>query len=268
MRKLIICSLLVGCMAFGFTSYAQDPQGDAYGYRAGLRDASSEVRDNYNFDLMLLYEFVSQTQGRKESTELKYWVNKKHPYFAAEIPERTEDTNTEVVTVFDHDKEQMVSFSEDRGNKRAMVLPLDPSQKKKKDLFDEEAFNRRFKATGKTRKINNYKCEEYIAEDDEGKVSVWLTEVEFEIGILPGSMQKKEEIKKAFGKDKPVLFMEMSFEDKTSGEKGQIIIKDIEKSEKEISSTDYRVLGLDKEMYDEFKKMLPEQEQENQTEND
>lgn len=89
------------------------------------------------------------------------------------------DEKSTAFTVMDFDQEYMAVFTEDKGKKQAMSMPIPTdlimsmAESEMEKQEKEEEFS--IKKTGKTRTINGYACTEFIVTDEEYIQHIWIT---------------------------------------------------------------------------------------------
>ncbi len=116
--------------------------------------------------------------------------------------------------VMDFEKEYMATFSEDKGKKIAMSMPLPMNMitsmaaEKMEDQQDDKNYS--IEKTGNTKTINGYSCTEYIITDDENIQNVWMTkDVEVNTGffnLLSQMMKEKQKVENPMiGEGYPIL---------------------------------------------------------------
>ena len=80
--------------------------------------------------------------------------------------------------IFNRTERTMIILSDDSDSKMAMKIKMPESEEVEYDFDEFETDDielPNLKKTGKTEKINNYLCHQFIATDEDGKVELWLT---------------------------------------------------------------------------------------------
>ena len=144
-----------------------------YGFSFG---GKKEIRPEYTFNQNTLVEIENyKANGNLDEKNKMRMHFSSNPYNGMEvIDEKNSDTKT--MTVFEGDKSQMITLSETKDSKTAMVIKID-QQKMNEKVAEKNAENKTtVTKTGRTKTILGYTCDEYTMTDAEGtKSEIWTT---------------------------------------------------------------------------------------------
>ena len=144
-----------------------------FGFSIG---GKKEIRPEYAFSQNTLIEVENyKSNGNLDEKNKMRMHFSSNPYNGMEvIDEKNPDTKT--MTIFDGDKSQMITLSETKDSKTAMVIKIDQQKLNEKVAEKNTETKTTVTKTGRTKSILGYTCEEYIITDSEGtKSEVWST---------------------------------------------------------------------------------------------
>lgn len=88
------------------------------------------------------------------------------------------DDQADTRIIFNRTERTMIILNDDSDSKMAMKMTMPKSEETEYDYDEFETDDidvPNLKKTGKTEKINNYLCHQFIATDDDGTVELWMT---------------------------------------------------------------------------------------------
>lgn len=223
----------------------------------------NDIRDSYRFDKKLHYTMeVTDKKGNKNAMDLIYLIKEGSNYIGLQ-PINNKEDNTKIISVFDNDNDVLVNFTQDKqGYKQAIAMRLQHESELKADETDIEPettesdrndySDLEFKNTGNIKDVNGYICKEYIAENKETKIHLWLAEVGFPTFIMPLNSQKElPNMNKILGdipEGKSHLMIEMELNDKLENTQSKLELKDMSDIDKKINCEEYNILPVSRGM--------------------
>lgn len=120
---------------------------------------------NYNFS----HKYVMQVKSDKNETVLNYYLTNSGNYIGSSVPDKK--GNQDVITVMDLSRKTLFMFMENKGDKSQMSMNLDVG-----DVANDamEETNVKVTATGNTKTILGYSCQEYKVVGNDLNGSVWI----------------------------------------------------------------------------------------------
>ena len=212
------------------------------------------IEESYQFDTNVLYTMEFSSEKENSVVDYSMWFSDKDNYMATQVSNiqaestKNQDMPMSVLSVIDDKNKAMIILMEEQ--KIAQVV----SMEKIKDLSEEETadegIDSSFKTvekTGNSKKILGYDCEEFTSENADTRFNFWVTQ---ELEVYQKNMFFN--ISRSLGgnsfgnvpKEAKGLMMEMNFESKTSNERGKMIVKEIRKESRSISTSGYQFMNL------------------------
>ena len=220
------------------------------------------VQDSVDFSMEATYEFNTRVTYQMEfsskdnSSIVDYgmWFSENENYMGTQVKnirskeKNQQDMPASMLSVIDEKNQIMIIFMEDQ--KMAQVISMEKIKEISEEENEEENTNTDFgglKKTGQTKKILGYTCEEFVAVNDENNFSIWITD---ELELFQKNMFYS--INESLGgntfkdipKDAKGFMMEMHFENLVNGEKGKMIVTEINKQSKSINTGEYQYMNL------------------------
>ena len=220
------------------------------------------VQDSVDFSMEATYEFNTRVTYQMEfsskdnSSIVDYgmWFSENENYMGTQVKnirskeKNQQDMPASMLSVIDEKNQIMIIFMEDQ--KMAQVISMEKIKEISEEENEEENTNTDFgglKKTGQTKKILGYTCEEFVAVNDENNFSIWITD---ELELFQKNMFYS--INESLGgntfkdipKDAKGFMMEMHFENLVNGEKGKMIVTEINKQSKSINTSEYQYMNL------------------------
>lgn len=177
--------------------------------------ANGELPSTYDFD----YIYKLKMTHKKEDVELDYYLKSGSKYFGFNSPEMSKGTpDGKMFMVMDNERKMTAMFMEMMGKKMVQKTKLSGNQMQ---VGDEDYGNHKFKQIG-SKTILGYECEGYESENDEQKITFYITDdvpVSFNQvwGANPNYAPKglDADLMKAYAENG--LMMEMIYVDKKKG---------------------------------------------------
>lgn len=165
---------------------------------------------SYDFNYRIKMEMEDE-KGRL--TYMTTFLNDNSSLMGYEIEDDDTKGSSSQFMVMDFEKEYMATFSEDKGKKMAMSMPLPMdmiTSMATKNMEDKEEKDYSIEKTGNTKTIEGYQCAEYIVTDDEYIQHIWLTkDVEVNsgfFGLISKMMKEKKKVENPLmGEGYPIL---------------------------------------------------------------
>ena len=184
------------------------------------------------------HKVVMQIENEKEVMDIDYFLSNSGNYLAVQLKDKK--IKEGYFTVFDVEREAMFTYMNNEGQKVKMGVNF-----KTEETTDESTF--KIQATGNTKKILAYNCQEYKMTGKDLISTIWVTkEVDIRFPSDFYSIKQNKSTKQAWMKDIDGWAMEMEMTD-YSKKKPQTIIMNcisIEASSFKINSNDYQSMGL------------------------
>lgn len=209
--------------------------------RKNKRNVNSPIKTkatpaaSYAFNHKVAMQIISG----KNVMDMDYFLPDSGNFLGAQLKdEKIENT---YFTVFDIDKETMFTYMENEGHKMKMAMEL------KMNEADNEASKFDITATGNTKTILGYNCQEYKMTGEDMTATIWVTDdvsIRFPKNFYKANQDKNNN--QAWMKNVDGWAMEMVMID-TSKRKPQTIIMNcisIEKSNLNINSNEYKNMGF------------------------
>ncbi len=213
---------------------------------------TTNAKDSYNFDAFIEMTITNYDTKGKEGESGKYisYIDADSPDYAIAFAD--DDKEEEMLMIFDTENQLMLTLINSDGEKTGFAVAYTEDQieaikegsEVEENDSEVESDSYDVKKTGKTKKILGYKCEEYVTEDENSMVSIWVTD---DLG---------KNIDKAFMKNSNFsgLFMyahytdgfvmEYVIEEKDDHEKTVMTVTDIDvKNETRIKTTGYTIMN-------------------------
>ena len=216
--------------------------------------ADIPIEDVYTFDTNVLYTMELSSNDQPSVVDYSMWFSGSENYMATQVSniqssdKKSSQMPTSMVSVIDEKNMAMIVLMEEQ--QIAQVISMEKIQDISTSENEAEGVDASFesiKKTGNTKKILGYTCEEFTSENDENKISFWITQ---ELELYQKNMFFN--ISKSLGgssfdkipKDAKGFMMEMNFENLKNNEKGKMVVKKITKEKKSIETTGYQYMNL------------------------
>lgn len=231
---------------------------NAYLNALGMSTGTANVKPLYEFDGYIEMT-VSEFEKEKEKEKTIYTTYIDSRSFDYGIHFKAPEEEDYSLMIFDTDNNLMVTLTDADGEKTGFAMAFTPEQAEaiaeeaEEDTGAGEAVDA-YKAykTGKTKNILGYKCEEYLIEDENETVTMWVTR------------DLNKEMKKTYMKNSTFtglfsyayytdgLVMEYIIEDNKDGDKSVMTVTDIDLSKNSSFNTmGYTIMDMSGMMPDE-----------------
>lgn len=143
------------------------------------KNPAKKIPALYQFD----YEFEIEIGNKNNMTPMVFLINLKEDVVATK-----EVSNGEVTIILnDHKRKKSIIYIEGNGTKARSNMPYINSKKMASKVSNKSKNQSSIKATGKTKTIAGYECQEYFTESKKYQGYLYLTtEVEVEAGQIFG----------------------------------------------------------------------------------
>lgn len=183
--------------------------------------------------------------------DYKTMYSDKNSGFAMEFKDKEKGKS---LMIFDYDNKLMLILADDGQDKNGFATPIEASSEdllsseESEQVSDEDAekaeeFYSGFKKTGKSKTIAGYKCDEYFYEDEDAKMTYWMT------NDLSKDLWSKMYSSNIFtslytGKANGFV-MESDHQEKSSKERSHMIVKEVNPNQSsKISTVGYNVMQM------------------------
>jgi hypothetical protein len=208
----------------------------------------------YEFKTNVVYQMEFQSKENSSVVDYGMWFSENENYMGTQVKniqskeKNQQEMPASMLSVIDEKNKTMIIFMEEQ--KIAQVISMEKIKEIAVQENAEENTNTDFKGlkkTGKTKKILGYSCEEFTSVNDENTFSMWVTD---ELELFQQNMFYS--ISESLGgntfknipKDAKGFMMEMHFENLVNGEKGKMIVTEINKQSKSINTKEYQFMNL------------------------
>ncbi len=197
--------------------------GTAFGSGSSKKD---KVKPEYIFqsNVVMQVEIVDKTGKSTGKNEMIMHISKESNYSGTEMKSKDTQGN---ISIFDWTSNIMISLMNQEGNKIGMVMDLDANNKSAETKQDAPM---KFTKTGKTKSILGYMCDEYIAENDDSSIDMWVTQsLDFNVSKNMEYFSKQSNTSN-YTKDAPQGFMmEATTTEKKKGGKSIMQVTQVNK---------------------------------------
>lgn len=141
-----------------------------------------DYEGSYNFDAYIQMEISSYKKNGNLNDKIVYdnYIHKEAADYAMEF----RDGNSKSTIIFDTKNSAMLILSDNDGEKTGFATSIDPeamaemveSYAKEEEMEETDLSPYNIKKTGKSKDILGYKCEEYMVEDEEAEIHMWVSE--------------------------------------------------------------------------------------------
>lgn len=237
----------------GSGSSSDDARANAMLKMMGINTDPIDVQEKYNYSGNILMTVQSWNDDGNTEGEVFYktYMTKDNSGFAMEFEQEEEGKST---MIFDYKKESMIILSEDNETKSGMVMAYsgladqmsEAEEDMKEDLesdTDYSAYREGLKKTGKSKKIAGYKCDEYIFDDEEVHIVMWMTDQ------LPADLWANMFNANAISAGSMGFYggfvMEMDQKDKSSNDRVYTLVKEVNENQaSSLSTKGYQLMSI------------------------
>jgi hypothetical protein len=191
---------------------------------------SDDARYNkeYKFDSWFKMQITEYKKNGKMDSQVVYdnYFSKEKLDYGMEY--REDETRSTILYIAD--SSTMLILTDEDGEKTGFATRFDP-EKLEGTTEEEKPENSGLESykTGNTKKILGYTCDEYLIEDEDSEVHMWVSE---KLGkeINSGMLSNPNAFGNAFLLSRSVNGMTMEYElmDKSSGEKTEMLVTDLD----------------------------------------
>ena len=170
------------------SSSAKSGRSSAYLKSLGL-NAPVNVNESYSYNGYIQMGITNWDSKGNEETQSNYntYFNESAGSFAMEFFEPGKEKS---FIIFDTENKQMIILSQDGDEKTGIVTPINydaggtdsisesqgTNESANSDVDKDYAMqNPNYKKTGRTKRVSGYSCDEYLYEDEDTELSLWVT---------------------------------------------------------------------------------------------
>ena len=214
------------------------------------------VEASYLFNTKIIYKMTAADKNGSSVVNYEMWFSNNEAYMATKVDSDkntdSRDMPSSVLSILDDKNQAMIIIMEEQ--KMAQLLSMAKIKDiavEENEIDEDETDFKAIKKTGNTKKILGYNCEEFMSENETNKFSFWVTK---ELDLFQKNMFFN--LSKSLGgntfddipKEAQGFMMEMSYENISNNEKGNMVVIDIQNKDKTIRMDDYQLLNLGKFM--------------------
>lgn len=214
---------------------------------AGMFGSGGDIEEKYSFQHKVHIEIKSSDKKGETFDQNMVMLSNDDSNIGAF--EMTMAEAQESTVVFDFDNKQMITLVNASGMKMAVVVKMDPSAYEPSENENTDGEDApEFKKTGRSKEILGYTCDEYVAEDDESTMEMWISQEVvvdlFKAFSAYGAQQKQATTPQAYPGLTGTMMEMNSTSKKHAKEKTTWKVTKIEKnSPSTISTVGYSVMG-------------------------
>lgn len=219
----------------------------------GVNIAPTNVNEVYNYSGNILMDVQSWEDNGKSEGQIKYktLMTSDNSGFAMEFTEEGKEKST---MIFDYKNEKMIILSDDGETKSGMVTnyaglaeSMEEAAESEVSETNEETdfstYREGLKKTGRSKNIAGYKCDEYIYEDEESIVEMWMT------NQLPADLWANMFSANVMAAGSMGFYggfvMEMDEKVKNSKERTYMLVKEVNKNQSSsLSTKGYQLMSI------------------------
>jgi hypothetical protein len=132
---------------------------------------------DYSFDAYIQMEISNYKKNGKLDDQVVYdnYMHKEDADYAMEF----KDGDDKSTMIYDTGNKAMLIMTDSDGEKSGFATTIDPeamAQRSEANVDESDVAPPNFKKTGNTKKILGYSCDEYLVEDEESEVHMWVSE--------------------------------------------------------------------------------------------
>ncbi len=208
-------------------------------------EENAKFDSEYKFDSWFQMQITEYKKNGKVDSQALYdnYINKSTSDYGMEFSE--DDAQSTII--FDSDRSAMIILADDDGEKSGFATRFDPEMLEG-DVDEDNTGSSGLKPhkTGKTKKILGYTCDEYLMEDEESEVHMWISE---KLGkeISKEMLSNPNAFGNAFQYSRTVDGMTLEYEhiDKNDGEKTQMLVTNLDLNRSHaISTSGYSIISM------------------------
>lgn len=221
----------------------------------GLNNVAHEQSYNFSSTMVMDIEYTDSLSSMDRMQYITYFEPESKNYaMIFDVADPETGATKKSIMLFDMKNGAMLILGEENGERSGMAIAIPRDSTEIENLETDQTLdepienyvNPMYKATGKSKNIAGYNCNEYAYQTDEGKIVVWATDerrldLSEAYGQLNG-MQGLATIGLGFGN---AMVMEMESEDFSSGAKTIMHIRKVESNiNKTIDVSGYQIIGV------------------------
>ncbi len=206
-----------------------------------------DYESSYSFDAFIRMEVKEYRSNKQVKEEMVYdsYVNKGSVDYAMVFSDRDDHTTV----IFDSKNSAMLMLTESDGEKTGFAMGMDPEEFAEEVEEQEEEYDsspyKPYK-TGKTKTILGYSCDEYLMDDEDAEVHMWVSE---KLGkqVRKEILNNKQTFGAAFYHAAYLngMVLEYDFLDKQEGERSVMQVTDIDLNHSHsISTRGYTIMSM------------------------
>lgn len=150
-------------------------QNEANANMGSFFGGGGDIEPNYTFQHAVHVEISSSDKKGESFDQNMMMYSNDDGQQGAFVMSMEAEGAQESVAIFDFEKKQMITLVDASGMKMAVVVKMDPSAY---DTSEEEADMTdmpEYKKTGRSKEILGYTCDEYIMEDEDQTMQMWMS---------------------------------------------------------------------------------------------
>jgi hypothetical protein len=199
---------------------------------------------DYKFESWFQMQVTEYKKNGKVDDQVLYdnYVSKETQNYGMEFS----DDDSRSTIVFDSERLEMIILADNDGEKTGFATTIDSAMVE--EAVEEESDYTGFKPlkTGNTKKILGYTCDEYLVDDEDTEVHMWISE---KLGkeINKDMLTNSNTFGAAFQHSRAVkgMILEYNLIDKDDGERTEMLVTDLDLNRNHsISTGDYTIITM------------------------
>jgi hypothetical protein len=207
-------------------------------------EEDAKFDSEYKFDAWFQMQVTEYKKNGKVDTQGVYdnYISKSTRDYGMEF--KDEDARSTII--YDSDRFAMIILSDDDGEKTGFATRFDPGMLEGDEEETPESSDLNAYKTGNTKKILGYSCDEYLIDDEDSEVHMWVSE---ELGkeISKEMLSNPNAFGNSFQYSRNVNGMTLEYEliDKNDGDKTEMLVTNLDLNRNHSISTEgYSILSM------------------------
>jgi hypothetical protein len=203
-----------------------------------------EFEPEYRFDAWFRMQITEYDKKGKEDEQTVYdnYIKKGKPDYGMEFNE--DDVRS--IILYDSERLAMIMLTDDDGEKTGFAMRIDPENVEEDEGEEADYSSLEPYKTGNTKKILGYTCDEYLVEDEETEVHMWMSE---KLGkeVSKEMLNNPNAFGAAFYYSRAVngMILEYDVIQKDNGEKTELLVTELDLNRNHsISTKGYSIISM------------------------
>jgi hypothetical protein len=223
----------------------------------GMADLNYENQYHFNSSMSMDVESYDAASGEVSHMTYTTYFNEEENSFAMRFQNSNDDTGRDENTlmVFDMKNHVMLMVVESENEKSGLAFSIGETADEDEEMsagieggeadYEMQDFNLHYTKTGRTKTIAGHDSEEYVFEDEEGRVEFWFSpQASFDFSGAYNYIGGLQALATAGGIYKGIL-MEMNHTDKQTNDRAKLVVSSINPNNPNtIDLKDFSIMGF------------------------